>query len=281
MKPITEKAKESIIIVAHRGACGGNIPCNTLTAYETALKQGADMIEADVSVSGDGKLYLFHPMMEPAHFGMPPIFRFLPLKLIKKQHYVNYDRTKTQFTVPDFDELLETFKDRCYINIDKFWSAPEKIYSAVKAHGMTEQCLVKSRPSKRVFDLLENLAPDLPFIPIVSEEHGCHEELMRRNINYIGAEVLFREDTSYLASEEFISKMHADGKLLWANAIIYDYRKQLTGGHSDDSALTVSEDYGWGWLADRGFDFIQTDWTMMLSDYLKRTGRYYKKGERE
>ena len=62
MKSITEKAKENIIIVAHRGACGGNIPCNTMASYEIALKQGADMIEADVSVSGYGKLYLFHPM---------------------------------------------------------------------------------------------------------------------------------------------------------------------------------------------------------------------------
>ncbi|MBQ7117951.1 MAG: glycerophosphodiester phosphodiesterase family protein [Clostridia bacterium] len=281
MKTITEKAKENIIIVAHRGACGGNIPCNTIAAYEIALKQGADMLEADVSVSGDGKLYLFHPMMEPAHFGLPLYFGAMPLRMIKKYHYVNYDRTKTQFTVPDFDEFLDTFKDRCYINIDKFWSAPEKIYTAIKAHGMTEQCLVKSKPSKKVFDLLEKLAPDLPFIPIVNEEHNCHEELMKRNINYIGAEVLFREDTSYLASEEFIDKMHSDGKLLWANAIIYDYRKQLTGGHSDDSALTVSEDYGWGWIADRGFDFIQTDWTMMLADYLRRTGRYYRKGATE
>ncbi len=279
MKTIPEKAKENIIVVAHRGACGGNIPCNTMASYEIALKQGADMIEADVSISADGKLFLFHPMKEFAHFGKPIYFGALPFSVIKKQHYVNYDRTKTQFTVTDFDTFLDTFKDRCYINIDKFWSNPEKIYTAITAHGMTEQCLVKSRPSEKVFDLLETLAPDLPYIPIVKEEHTCHEELLKRNINYIGAEVIFKNDDSYLASEEFVRKMHSDGKLLWANAIIYDYRQQLSGGHSDDSALTVSEDYGWGWLADKGFDFIQTDWTMMLVDYLKKTDRYYKKGD--
>ena len=52
-----EKAKENIIIVAHRGACGGNIPCNTLTAYEIALKPGADMIEVDDSRSRDDKQF--------------------------------------------------------------------------------------------------------------------------------------------------------------------------------------------------------------------------------
>lgn len=276
MKPFYEKAQENIIIVAHRGACGGNIPCNTMASYEIALKQGADMLEADVSCSADGKLFLFHPLKELAHFGKPLLFSAMPYSMIKKQRYVNFDRTKTQFTVSSFDDFLEQFKGRCYINIDKFWSNPEKIYKAIKAHGMTDQCLVKSKPSKKVFDLLENLAPELPFIPIVKEEHNCHGELLKRNINYIGAEVIFEKDTSHLASDEFIEKMHGDNKLVWINSIIYDYRQQLSGGHSDDTALTESEDCGWGWLADRGFDFIQTDWPMMLIDYLKRSDKYYR-----
>ena len=41
---LIEKAKENIIVVAHRGAAGGNIPCNTIAAYDIALMQGADMI---------------------------------------------------------------------------------------------------------------------------------------------------------------------------------------------------------------------------------------------
>ena len=70
--------------------------------------------------------------------------------------------------------------------------------------------------------------------------------------------------------------MHRDGKLVWVNSIIYSYKEQLAGGHSDDSALCESMDYGWGWLADRGFDLIQTDWPGMLVSFLKESGRYYK-----
>lgn len=273
---LIEKAKENIIVVAHRGASGGNIPCNTLASYEIALKQGADMIEVDVSCSRDGKLFLFHPGMEFAHLN-----RFVSLKTksfdsIQKVKYVNYDRTPTQFPIASFDDFLEQFKGRCYINIDKFWGNPEKIYDAIKRHGMVDQMLVKSKISEKVLSVLENLCPELPFIPIVSEEHPMHKELMKRNINYVGAEVLFEKDDSPLAGREFIDMMHNDGKLVWVNSIIYNYKTQLSGGHSDDTALTVSEDYGWGWLADRGFDFIQTDWTMMLVDYLKRTNKYYR-----
>lgn len=273
---LIEKSKENIIIVAHRGASGGNIPCNTMAAYEIALMQGADMIEADVSCSSDGKLFLFHPGMETDHLSRDISLPELTYKEIRNIRYTNFDNTPTQFRIAGFDDFLEQFKGRCFINIDKFWHNPEKIYKAVKRHGMLDQILVKSKLSKGVTSVLEELCPELAFIPIVSEKHPMHEKLKKMSINYLGAEVLFKKDDSYLASEEFIDMMHKDGKLVWVNSIIYDYKEQLSGGHSDDSALTVSQDYGWGWLADRGFDFIQTDWTMMLVDYLKKNNKYYK-----
>ena len=275
---LREKAKENTIIVAHRGVTGGNIPCNTMAAYEIALKQGADMIEVDVSCSADGKLFLFHPMMELSHLNKPLLLSTLPYKLIRKLHYVNYDRAQTQFTLADFDDFLESFKGRCYINIDKFWSNPEKIYEAIKRHSMEDQILVKSALSKdgRVLDLMENMAPELAFMPIVYDNYDRHEEMKGRDINYVGVECCFKRDTAEVASERFIEKMHRDGILVWANSIIYSHKVQLAGGHSDDTALTESEEKGWGWLADRGFDMIQTDWPGMLIDYLKKTDRYYK-----
>ena len=57
-------ARERLLLVAHRGVWAGNIPCNTIAAYEAALRQGADMIEIDVDYTADGKLIVFHPGME-------------------------------------------------------------------------------------------------------------------------------------------------------------------------------------------------------------------------
>ena len=272
-----EKAKENIIIVAHRGACGGNIPCNTLTAYEIALKQGADMIEVDVSRSRDDKLFIFHPGMEEDHFNKKMNFKRMKFEKIAKERYVNFDNSVTQFGVATFDDFLEQFKGRCFINIDKFWDNPEMIYKAIKRHNMLEQVLVKSSLSHKIIKTVEDFCPDVAFMPIVRDKHPYHQELMKRNINYIGAEVLFEKESSYMADPEFIDMMHRDGKLVWVNSIIYDYKEQLAGGHSDDTAFTVSEDYGWGWLADKGYDMIQTDWALMLINYLKESGKYYKK----
>lgn len=274
---LRESAKDHRLIVAHRGVAGGNIPCNTMTAYEIAMKQGADMIEIDVDCTADGKLVIFHPGMEYCHFCTDKRIPELTWEQVKELRYVNYDHAPTQFGVETLDDLLENFKGRCYINVDKFWGNPEAIYRAIKAHGMVDQVLVKSTLNENVLKVLEDLAPELPFMPVVSEHHPQHEALKGRGINYVGAEVLFVKDDSEMASPEFMDMMHRDGKLVWVNSIIYAHSVQLSGGHSDDTAFTESHDYGWGWLADRGFDMIQTDWPLMLINYLKESGKYYNR----
>lgn len=273
---LKQTAQDHAFIVAHRGVAGGNIPCNTMASYEIALKQGADMIETDVDMTADGVLVIFHPGMEPHHLCVERSIREMTYKEVRALRYVNTDDNPTQFGLITFDELLENFKNRCFINVDKYWDHPEKIYAAIKKHDMIDQVLVKSSLSDSVLQVLEALSPELAFMPIVREEHPLHETLLSKNINYIGAEVLFSSDSSPVASPEFIERMHRDGKLVWVNSIIYSYTAQLSAGHSDDTALTASMDDGWGWLADRGFDMIQTDWTQMLIEYLKTTGKYYK-----
>ena len=274
---LRESAKDHVLIVAHRGVSGGNIPCNTMAAYEIALKQGADMLEVDVSCSLDGKLFLFHPLMEHAHLNKPVLLGLMPYAWVKRMHYVNQDNCRTPCAICDFDAFLETFKDRCYINIDKFWSNPQKIYDAVVRHGMIDQILVKSKPSLKVYRWLEEVAPELAYMPMVRERHEGHASLLKRNINYVGVEALFSREDAEVADPTWIEAVRKDNILLWGNTIVYNMRDCISAGHNDDIALTRSEDAGWGWMADRGFDLIQTDWPMMLIDYLKRTGRYAKR----
>ena len=223
---IQQTAEDHRVVVAHRGTAGGNIPCNTMTAYETALKQGADMIETDLDFTADGKLVIFHPGMERNHLFLDKSIEQMPWEEVKKLRYVNNDNCYTQFGILTFDELLETFKGRCYINIDKFWGNPANIYKAIKAHDMVDQCMVKSGYSDEVIRVLEELCPEIPFMPVVSEEHPTHELLKSKNINYVGAELVFKQDDSYLVSEEYIQSHKAKGRLLWCNPLVYYYKSQ-------------------------------------------------------
>lgn len=278
---IKSDAAKRIIIAAHRGACGGNIPCNTMAAYKIAYDHGADMLEIDVSKSADQTLWIFHPGMEYVQLnytGTPDAPRIPDMHddEIRRLRYLNTDRIYTSCPLCTLDEVLTEYKGKCYINIDKFWENPKEISEAVRAHGMENQIIAKTEPTPELLDIIEEYGQGIQYLAIAERDNGFHEEISRRKINYVGAEVIFAKDTDEVASPEFIKKLHNDGKVLWANAILWSYEHPLTGGHSDDISLTVDPELGWGWLADRGFDIIQTDWVLAMRQFLEKTGRRYR-----
>ena len=116
--------------------------------------------------------------MERAHLGKDCRINEMTNEQISKLRYVNYDRVPTQFPLNTLDEIFEEFKGRCFINVDKFWNNPEKIYTAIKRHSITDQIIVKSSPSDKVFKMLRDLAPELSFMPIVNKTHPLHERLL-------------------------------------------------------------------------------------------------------
>ncbi len=277
MKTIIESASERILLAAHRGAAGGNIPCNTLAAYEIALRHGADIVEIDVAVTADKQLYVFHPGMEHPHLRSDIRIRDMTAEEVDKLVFVNQDGTKTVHPVSRLDEVLDLIKGRAYVNVDKFWDDIPGITACIRRHGMQDEVIVKTAADPKWFDLVEEYAPELPYMPIISETDNCTEDLLSRKINYIGAEVLFKTEDAQVASPAYIADMHKKGLLLWANAIVYDYRAVLTAGHTDDSSLTGDPYSGWGWLVDRGYDILQTDWTLAAKLYLDEVGKRIRK----
>ena len=57
--------------------------------------------------------------------------------------------------------------------------------------------------------------------------------------------------------------------LIWANSIVYDEKAVISAHHTDDISLTKDPELGWGWLLDKNVDFIQTDWLLMLKEFVK------------
>ncbi|MBR5444502.1 MAG: glycerophosphodiester phosphodiesterase family protein [Clostridia bacterium] len=273
---IRDTAAERIILCAHRGIWGGNIPCNNTIAYDFALSEGADMVEVDVTKSADGELFIFHPGMEKRQFGMDINIRKMTAEEIRTLRLVNFDGTPTRIGLNTLDEVLEHLKGRCYINIDKFGDNPAAIIEVVKRHDMKDQIILKCAPKKEQLDIVEAYAPDIQFLPIIKADNGVHEMLKSRNINYIGTELLFTSEDDETCSEAYRELLRKDGKLCWVNTIVYNYKDVLAAGHSDDAAIMGDPEFGWGWCADR-FDIIQTDWIGQCERYLLKTGRRFRK----
>ena len=155
----------------------------------------------------------------------------------------------------------------------KFFDNPKLIADLVRKMNMQDQVIVKTPPEQHYFDCVAEVANDLPYMTIVREEDTCYQYLSeRRDIRYTGAEVVFKHDDSMLASVEYIEAMHKLGKKVWINSIRFNDGNPLAGSRFDDLALCDDPDYVWGWMAEMGYDMIQTDWTLQLFQYLRMHG---------
>lgn len=262
------RQKKRILIAAHRGVSAGNIPFNTMKAFDAALYQGADILETDITVSSDGELFIFHPKQEINHLNLDVHIENMTTDEIHQLRYVNFDNEITEYEIPTLDDFLEKYKKRCLINLDHAWDALPKVIEKVRRHGMEEQILMKAPAKLKFAKMMEELAPSMMFMPILKERDEFTEQLEKMNVNFVGSELVFMDESSPLIQDEYLKEQHKKGRLLWANAILYSYKAQLSAGHTDDIAVAGDPDLGWGWLIEKGFDIIQTDWVMPLYSYI-------------
>ena len=263
------------LLAAHRGVCGANIPCNTLAAYEIALRQGADIIELDVSRSKDGELFAFHPGMEPVYLKCGKMISEMMATEVREIPLLNQDEVPTHYRIPTLIEALSFLKDRAYINVDKFWTDVEGIGACIRRAGVEKQVIVKTYLDEESLGNVEKYASDLMFMPMIWHKDESTEMLLKRNINLIGNEILFDKDTDEVISDAYIAGMHRKGLRIWVNAIVYNENDVISAGHTDDVSLTDDPARGWGWLMEKKADIIQTDWPLMVRQYI---GGKYRNG---
>lgn len=257
-----------VLVTAHRGVSGADIPCNTKIAFQIALDQGADILELDVAKSLDGELFVFHPGMEKAHLGIDSYLKDMYAKDIRKLRYLNQDDVVTEYGVVPLDEMFEFLKNKTYINVDKYWMSMEETTHCIRKCGVEDQVIVKIQNSLEQADMMEKIAPDLAVMPVLRGHDNFTDQALEKNIHYVGAEILFETENDPIVSDEYIEKMHKNHLLVYGNSIVYNYKDIISAGHTDDLALSGHPDQGWGWFVKKKFDIIQTDWCLMLKNYL-------------
>ncbi len=269
-KPIAENRKNNKLpfLVAHRGVCGANIPCNSTAAFLAALDQGADVVELDVSKSKDGKFFVFHPGMEHRYLqGGKPIAESTAEEVLRTP-LLNADLVPTHYRVPTLAEIFALLKGKVYINVDKFWTDMEGITEEIYRAGVEKQVIIKSYADRESLETVLKIAPSLMFMQMVRNIDSTSDWLLESGIKFIGNELLAERGDAEIIQPDYLKRLKERGLLIWGNAIVYDERDVISDGHTDDSAYNIGKDHGWGWFIDHGFDFIQTDWLFACRDYL-------------
>ena len=115
-------------VVGHRGA-GGELPENTLKAFERGISAGADVVECDVRETADGELVIVHDPDFKRIAGINAKVEELTLKEIKERI-----RIAGTEPVPTLREVLKTVNGRCGIFIEiKEPETTEKVVETVNS----------------------------------------------------------------------------------------------------------------------------------------------------
>jgi glycerophosphoryl diester phosphodiesterase len=134
---------------------------------------------------------------------------------------------------------------------------------------MSNQNILKSPPKIDFLKLLEDSQTGIMYMPILQERRYLEYVLLHK-INLVAAEIIFSSDNHELAQMQFIEEMHNKELLLWVNAITLDEKTILSGIHDDNHAILQNMHDAWGWLIDRGYDIILTDWPLLFKSYMAK-----------
>lgn len=261
--------ENKILIAAHRGTCGGNVVQNTSLAYKNALLHGADMIEVDAAMTTDGVFYAFHNGEEKIEYGIEQDIRTLSSEEVDGMFTLNSLGSRTKQKAERLEEVLERFKNKCLINIDRSWFYWDEIIEVIKKSDMKEQVLLKSGVEEELLQKLEEKGDGIMYMPIMKDINEW-DIVKKHDINVAAAELIFEDLESPFLDAEFMKELHDLGIAPWVNAITLDDDTVLSGKLDDNNAIKNSFEENWGKLIDLGFEIIQTDWPALVKGFVTR-----------
>lgn len=171
----TGKNRADILTIAHRGA-SAYFPENTMSAFEGAVAQQADMIELDVQLSKDGVPVVFHDDFLKRHSngrGRVRNFRLSELKALDVGSWFN--KKFSDQSIPTLEEVLDFASGTIALNIEikpisvtnqLEGGVEEKVEKLVKKYGMQHHVLFSSfdyRVARRFKKLDQSLFVGLLF----------------------------------------------------------------------------------------------------------------------
>lgn len=262
------------LVAAHRGKSGAAIAENTVRAALHAFKEGADIVEFDALRTLDNKIAVFHEDMDfRLLFPAIPV-RFSLMAELKKRKLRSAYGYLLNYGINDLEEYLAALKGKGLLNFDRIWFADaRKCLEIVKRLDMFDQILFKGYVRERGNRLLDLFAayPQAWFMPICKTSAnypiavaGCE----KHGVKMRGVEVLFRSEDDLFAQPEFVKKEREAGRFVWVNSIHLDGRPDMCAEHGDNYAIFDDPDKHWGFLLDRGYRVIQTDWPVELNRWL-------------
>jgi glycerophosphoryl diester phosphodiesterase len=234
-------SKNKIIVIAHRGN-HVRVPENTVAAAKEAIRAGADYVEIDLRTTKDGYLVLQHDATVNRMTNGKGNVKDLSLKQI------NQLSINRNYKVPEFQEILNTCRNRINIYLDFKDGDVAETYRQIKEAGMEKQVVVYINAEAQ-YAQWRAIAPEVPLMNSLPESVTNEKEFDKFFAAY-PFEVLDNVTDSTMKT---LTK--SKGIAIWL-----DVQSKDEGPASWTNAL------------DKNVQGLQTDHPDALIEYLKKNG---------
>jgi glycerophosphoryl diester phosphodiesterase len=246
-----EPRKHKLIVIAHRGD-HTQAPENTLAAFDSAIRNGADYVEIDLRTSRDSHLVIMHDATlnrmtnGQDNVSSHTLAEIQQLKVQDRQH-----PQWGQFSVPSFEEVLKLCRGRIKIYLDFKDADVPLTYRQILSAGMEKSIVVYINKPEQ-FPAWRKTAPQIPLmvsLPRSVKDAGD----MRRLLDSTHIDILDGDYDEY--TPELVKAAIEKNVPIWA-----DIQGPSEGPQQWDRALLLN-------LAG-----LQTDHPAALVAYLKAKG---------
>ena len=260
----------SVLIVSHRGKFGMTVMENTALAFEVAVREGAHMVEMDISKTSDGVLIGFHDNDIKRMTGVSGNVADKSYEEIRNMELLTYMGEKNGAYIETFEEMIAPLKDKTILVLDKCWDYWGDVYAVLQKLDMVKQAVFKFYSSAvHLYEEAEKY-PDVMFVPMHEYKDDLDSILkLKEKCDIIGIEILPKDKDDEIFSKGYMNFLHKNGMKSWCNSLSYCTRLVFGAGYDDLVSLSKGGDYGWGVLIDQGIDVIQTDWPYELKRYIE------------
>lgn len=293
-----------VLVSAHRGYWA-DFPENTVDAFLKAIEADADIVEMDVRLTKDSVMVVFHDACldrMTSSYGRLNQYTYEQLKNVRLR---NHEGELTDYRLLRLDDAIDALNGKAVIALDikeggaAFDRTFVRVLQLLKEKNMLQYSIVKGK--KR----LEALAPllidagvtlsDFEYTPIA---FANTKDLNNYVYEYVSLGLIHTFELVYKQSED-ITLNYEDALKnagIWMGQYSF-WPEQPEGVVAEKNPLDDSDpvirrydfkdldpndplDDGrgnWPWLLSKGADYIITDRSELLIDYLKLIGRRQKK----
>ncbi len=243
-------ARHKFIVIAHRGD-HVLVPENTLAAYENGIKNGVDFVEIDLRTSKDSVLVIMHDAtVDRMTNGKGKVSDLTYAELKKLQVTDKRKDTTAIYSIPTFEEVLKTCRNKIYIYLDYKDASVQQAYKMIKHYGMEKQMIVYINTSAQYTEW-RAMVPEMPLMLSLPDEVKTEAQLNK-----------FLNDTP-------VSLLDGDYSDYTTVVLAACTKSGIT---SWPDIQSPDEDKNWDHALKMGFTGLQTDHPAALIRYLKDKG---------